>query len=371
MHIYKRLVRGFVSAFICIILLFSASLGSLAAEVELEDAAISFNSVSGAPGETVTLTFSFSAAGEFSYVMVNPTYDDTALTLNDCKTSEFTITYANLRYTIAKDSDFTPFSPGDYAAQFEFIISADAVPGDYPIEFDTARSYFYVNAYDRDRAIVRTPGTITVLGEGGGGDPEPTVPTPLTAPVLNGTPESKASDSITLVPPVLSAQDASAAVQYRGKLTSGDTWGAWQTSPTFGGLEPETSYSFQAKYVAATTATWSDSEPSAAVAIVTEAAAQEPPETPTTAYTIAPSVTSNAATVGEQITVAVAVTAGDTAAAFAAVDATLNFDSTKVQFVSATLDAAPPWTTGVASNNGKIAGYGSAIPVGSGVTVAT
>jgi hypothetical protein len=191
----------------------------------------------------------------------------------------------------------------------------------------------------------------------------------LTAPALSATPASKTATSITLTPPAASAQDVSAAVQYGSKPTSGDEWGAWQTSPEFTGLVPDTSYDFQAKYTAAT-ASWSDSDASATATISTDAQAQEPadPESATYSYTISPGVNSLSAAVGDKIAVSVTVTADKPEATFAALDATLNFDSSKVSFVGA--EFKPAWTSGEATSGGKIAGYGESADVGGGAVVA-
>jgi hypothetical protein len=113
--------------------------------------------------------------------------------------------------------------------------------------------------------------TITVTGE----QAHPTV---LAAPTLSDTPASVSATSITLTAPGASSEDEDATLEYRSKLASAETYDDWQTSPTFSSLTAETAYDFQARYVAVTTADWSDSNASASVMISTAAETPEPPE---------------------------------------------------------------------------------------------
>jgi hypothetical protein len=69
-------------------------------------------------------------------------------------------------------------------------------------------------------------------------------------------------------------------LQYQISSTGSDNgYGAWQTSPTFEGLTPDTDYWFRARYVAGNTSDWSDSEVSAPVMIKTAAIGDADPDT--------------------------------------------------------------------------------------------
>jgi hypothetical protein len=102
---------------------------------------------------------------------------------------------------------------------------------------------------------------------GMGGTPyvEPVV---LDAPELSAEGATVTATSVALAPPSASVQDAGAVIEYRSFLTEGE-YGAWQASPVFEGLEPLTTYYFQARYVAADTEGFLDSAASAAVEIHT------------------------------------------------------------------------------------------------------
>ncbi len=65
-------------------------------------------------------------------------------------------------------------------------------------------------------------------------------------------------------------QDNTAITQFR-MSADGQTWGDWQDSPEFTGLQPYTDYHFQARYHAVSKY-WSDSEPSETVVVRTKAA---------------------------------------------------------------------------------------------------
>lgn len=73
-------------------------------------------------------------------------------------------------------------------------------------------------------------------------------PVELKAPVL-GDQAEKDAYSIILTAPGASAEDKTAAFEYR-KSVDGVTWGEWQESATFDNLEPGTQYYFQARYKA-------------------------------------------------------------------------------------------------------------------------
>lgn len=74
-------------------------------------------------------------------------------------------------------------------------------------------------------------------------------PKALDAPVLD---DSKASLGVTSVtvgaPAACSVGDAKATTMYRMSSDNGETWGAWQESNVFDGLQSNTGYSFQAMY---------------------------------------------------------------------------------------------------------------------------
>ncbi|WP_073077769.1 S-layer homology domain-containing protein [Sporobacter termitidis] len=114
-----------------------------------------------------------------------------------------------------------------------------------------------------EKDVPATGSTITVDGSGGA------TKTQLTAPALSETPASVTADSITLAAPGASAQDGSAALEYHMSSNSGSSYGDWQTSETFSGLTAGTTYMFQARYVAADTENFTNSDASAAVSIAT------------------------------------------------------------------------------------------------------
>jgi hypothetical protein len=93
--------------------------------------------------------------------------------------------------------------------------------------------------------------------------------TPLAAPVLSAEAVGVTTDSITLAAPATSAEDEGATVAYRISSTEDFGEAAWQESPVFEGLNPDTSYYFQAKYIAIDE-DFADSEPSAFVVITTQ-----------------------------------------------------------------------------------------------------
>jgi hypothetical protein len=148
--------------------------------------------------------------------------------------------------------------------------------------------------------------------------------TPLTAPTLNATPASKTATSVTLAPPGASVQDTEATFEYR-KSNNGGDWGVWQANPTFDGLTAVTKYWFQARYVVATTETWSNSPASASVDITTS---QAPATAP---YTVTAAGAASATTSDTDYAVAVKLTS-DIKTAFAPFQATLNYDSTKFEY---------------------------------------
>ncbi len=113
----------------------------------------------------------------------------------------------------------------------------------------------------------------------------------LTSPVLSATPEAVLSNSITLAAPAPSAQDAGAVIQYR-RSANGSSYENWQSNQLFTGLAASTDYYFQARYVAANTAMYKDSEPGAAVVIKTDVPLQDlwigtnDPATPRYTYSV-------------------------------------------------------------------------------------
>ena len=74
-------------------------------------------------------------------------------------------------------------------------------------------------------------------------------PVALDAPTLSDECE-KTDSAITVTAPAASTQDATAVVQYRIRKAGSETWGAWQESLTFTGLEGYTNYEIQAMYKA-------------------------------------------------------------------------------------------------------------------------
>ena len=78
----------------------------------------------------------------------------------------------------------------------------------------------------------------------------------LAAPELSET-VTATTTAITLTAPAASSEDAEATVQYRIS-EDGENWGDWQNEAKFTGLSANTTYFFQARYVASTNA-WLDS----------------------------------------------------------------------------------------------------------------
>ncbi|MDR1328580.1 MAG: hypothetical protein LBK23_03160, partial [Oscillospiraceae bacterium] len=98
-----------------------------------------------------------------------------------------------------------------------------------------------------------------------------TLPPELAPPTLLAAPKTKGATSVTLTAVANSTQDAAATPEYRVS-PDGEAWSEWQTSTAFTGLSPETTYRFQARYKAKTTASWYDSAPGNTVSVTTAAA---------------------------------------------------------------------------------------------------
>ena len=90
----------------------------------------------------------------------------------------------------------------------------------------------------------------------------------LASPVLAVSGIVATSDSIKLVECAPSSEDASALVEYRCSADGGTTYGSWQASPLFEGLDSDTTYHFQARYLSGDE-NFSDSEPCAALSTKT------------------------------------------------------------------------------------------------------
>jgi hypothetical protein len=361
-----RKIKAIFSTILVVGLL--ATLLSVPAFAEDADS-VFVSGASGSPGSEIILDVAIISAGDFDTAAYRILYDKGSFEFVETDNPYATVTNNNRdnRTDFQYFNKSELFSIGTYSVKYTFLIKNTAEPNEYDFTaWVTGLNGGSRGQYNPD--ITHTA-TITVTGEGSGGDPEPATPTLLSAPVLSAVPGAKTSDSITLAAPAASAQEAAAAVQYRSKLTSGSEWGEWQISPTFSGLSSETSYGFQAMYVAVDTESWIDSEPGAAVTIVTdaEAAPPTPPPGPVYSYTVSPVAASGAVALSDTFEIKVVVTADDPAAEFAAVDATLGYNSAKVQFVGATF----AWTTGEALISGRIAGYGDSQVVGNGVAVAT
>ena len=100
-------------------------------------------------------------------------------------------------------------------------------------------------------------------------------PVALDVPTLSDECE-KTDSSITVTAPAASAQDTTAVVQYRIRKAGAETWGAWQESLTFTGLEGYTDYEIQAMYKAVHYL-WLDSAASNTITIKTKAPALQAP----------------------------------------------------------------------------------------------
>ena len=87
----------------------------------------------------------------------------------------------------------------------------------------------------------------------------------LQAPEL--TASEVTSDCVTVIAEQ-STQDTNAAIMYRYS-SDNLVWNAWRESGVFAGLEPETTYYFQARYVTSDPAVYTDSEPSETLVVTT------------------------------------------------------------------------------------------------------
>jgi hypothetical protein len=207
----------------------------------------------------------------------------------------------NVTGLFAASSGITTFS--DYLYEVTFTAKASGTLTD---------ALFYIPYKVANMQVYVTP------GEGGG-----SATTPLTAPVLSGS--SKTDTSVTVTAPDASTQDTGATVEYAKSSDSGATWGSWQTGATFSGLAASTLYQFKARYVAVTTATWSDSTDSNVISVTTNAASA--------AYTV--SAVSDATPTGGGANFTVDVKVSATAATnFAPLQFDFTYDSSKVTFVS-------------------------------------
>lgn len=90
----------------------------------------------------------------------------------------------------------------------------------------------------------------------------------LDAPVMTGDAEEITISSITVPKVSPCTQDETAIAQYRMSSDGGETWGEWQASNAFTGLNSDTEYKFQARYYTTSTA-WMSSDYYDAPAILT------------------------------------------------------------------------------------------------------
>ena len=100
-------------------------------------------------------------------------------------------------------------------------------------------------------------------------------PVALNVPTLSDECE-KTDSTITVTAPAASSQDTTAVVQYRIRKAGSETWGAWQESLTFTGLEGYTNYEIQAMYKAVHYL-WLDSAESNTITIKTKAPVLQAP----------------------------------------------------------------------------------------------
>jgi hypothetical protein len=107
-------------------------------------------------------------------------------------------------------------------------------------------------------------------------DAAPDERTRLDAPELDPSSARASATTVTLEPPAPSLLDAGAAVEYRCYV-EGASYGAWQASPVFTGLSPDTAYLFQARYVASDDTLYIGSAAGGAVEVRTRAGADGAP----------------------------------------------------------------------------------------------
>ena len=148
-----------------------------------------------------------------------------------------------------------------------FRVLETAVDGKYTVSFvcendDINYTTYFLDEEYIDFLIVNSPEVEIDIG--GGGSIQKLLP-----PTLPNTAENATDTTITLATPAASSLESAASLNYRISLDGGESYGDWQESPTFTGLNIDTSYSFQAKYVALDTAAFSDSDASTAVSIKT------------------------------------------------------------------------------------------------------
>ena len=134
-------------------------------------------------------------------------------------------------------------------------VAADAAPGQYKltVQVQGYEWYYYDGVTSGDYVQTLYDGTVTVKSA--------PVQTTLNAPQL--TTAEPAANSIFVTAPAASAQDPNAAVEYAISEDGGKTYGAWQSSPRFENLKPDWEYYIVARYVAADTVWYANSEASA------------------------------------------------------------------------------------------------------------
>lgn len=246
--------------------------GKITVESAKPTVTFALDTVSGKPGETVTVAVHVSSDQtimvrnigfypEFDHAVLsypNGTNSGISASNKDATvgsaltwTKTITVNNSGLKYNsknlkyflVSKGSNadspeyYAPLPQGE-ALRISFKIAANTQPGSYKVSLPEAgndkRTFLKdVNSKLIDCNYQTVDGYVIVMGT-------------LTAPIL--TTATAETTTITVAAPAACTEDPNAAVEYSVSADGGQTWSAWQTSNVFADLLSNTEYQIRARY---------------------------------------------------------------------------------------------------------------------------